>query len=1042
MSLQKVDLTTPQPGGKVGEPTKAAWVKFNENVDETVALVEDAAAEGQAAAAQVAALAESLSDAAYMPAASFATAAQGASADSAVQPDQLAATAGALQQDIDTLASAQQTSAIYADTLAALQAVVGTYVGQGGVVVNGTGAGQYRWAGSSWEFLRADILTQKADYGVVVLTSGNIRSQALPRGQAFNGAAMLSEGGVATGFSVPAGSTGATTYLAADLPAVAIRSRRVRITQTYNATEGWLASTGLGAQRAQSLAGTAAAALTVLDYQISQAGTIVTQAGTVDVPANADRIGLMLQLASNASSTSAQRDLTLREAGYTISPLSSPVDTQNDQMLSIRLRPVEDLAQRGLDVAVSTVLTSGDVAAGASPRVTAVNGATVATDASGRPAGFAVPANASGASSYVAADAVAGNVRGRKIKITQRYTATAGWLASTPQGGVRAQALAGGASSNLSVTNYAISQSGTVITQSGEVDVPANADRVGLVLQAAGSAPVEATARSVVIASITYELSAAAGSVETPNDRMLAVRLDSIRSAVGVFDLQSVNAGAGGGYATPAAASLAATSISATKRTDIPIAPGKYSTDYNWTLAPYARLKAKAAARPWLHYELPNGSAEPPANYQPLWIVRNGALDGVKVTARNARYAVHCEASGANPDSTIAVRDCWIEHFGNTLAGWVSQAAWGMGVSSGWTVKSEGTTYRSPFCAFSYHTNRDFVKPSYVENRNDRVIGTAVDGEVAGMAFRAQPLGSRQRDLHLIVGCEVVGDYFYHPSPWMPTTLDYQPAAHTEIEVSGYGNTPFVFRISDFGRALKIASAGGAESSIAVAGSAAAVLFGDVSTFAGVANLPGYVHGSVDVSGAGVGPTNAVFITSLGKRLGDCSTVNKVLTVAVDGAAPLTVTFNQDYTNVTNAVVLAAINAVLGAAAATEYALGNRYRPNIRDEEQTLQNSSAVGIPMGSVLAYNGSYKRVRLMTSADAASLFAGVAWEDIYPGGWGRVKTSGYLPISDVRRTDAAPLAFGSTMSIGATPGVASSGGSQGLLHAIRPDAIEVAR
>lgn len=186
-----------------------------------------------------------------------------------------------------------------------------------------------------------------------------------------------------------------------------------------------------------------------------------------------------------------------------------------------------------------------------------------------------------------------------------------------------------------------------------------------------------------------------------------------------------------------------------------------------------------------------------------------------------------------------------------------------------------------------------------------------------------------------------------------------------------------------------------------------------------------------------------MFITSLGKRLGDCNTVNKVLSVSVDGAAPLTVTFDQDYTTATNTAILAAINAVLGSAAsATEYALGNRYRPNLRDEEKSLQNSSAVGIPMGSVLAYDGSYKRVRLMTAADAASLFAGIAWEDIYPSGWGRVKTSGYLPVSDIRRSDGAALVFGATMSVSATPGIAMSGGSQGLLRAIRPDAIEVGR
>lgn len=148
--------------------------------------------------------------------------------------------------------------------------------------------------------------------------------------------------------------------------------------------------------------------------------------------------------------------------------------------------------------------------------------------------------------------------------------------------------------------------------------------------------------------------------------------------------------------------------------------------------------------------------------------------------------------------------------------------------------------------------------------------------------------------------------------------------------------------------------------------------------------------------------TDNLLITSLGKRLGDCTSVSKVLQVVVNGGAPLVIPFTLNYTDISNATILAAINSVLGSnAVATEYALGNRYRPRFSDEEQTLENASGVGIPMGIVLAFDSAYKRVRAMTSADPVSLFAGVAWEDIYPGAWGRMKTSGYLPINDLRRT-----------------------------------------
>lgn len=71
----------------------------------------------------------------------------------------------AAQQAIDALKAGQSTSAIYTDTLASLQGTVGDYEGQGAFVLNGAGAGQYRWDGSAWQFLREDSLAGKADRG-------------------------------------------------------------------------------------------------------------------------------------------------------------------------------------------------------------------------------------------------------------------------------------------------------------------------------------------------------------------------------------------------------------------------------------------------------------------------------------------------------------------------------------------------------------------------------------------------------------------------------------------------------------------------------------------------------------------------------------------------------------------------------------------------------------------------------------------------------------------------------------------------------------
>lgn len=69
----------------------------------------------------------------------------------------------AAQAEIDALKSGQSTSAIYTATLGELQTKIGAYEGQGAFVATGAGAGQYRWDGSGWQFLREDMLATKAN---------------------------------------------------------------------------------------------------------------------------------------------------------------------------------------------------------------------------------------------------------------------------------------------------------------------------------------------------------------------------------------------------------------------------------------------------------------------------------------------------------------------------------------------------------------------------------------------------------------------------------------------------------------------------------------------------------------------------------------------------------------------------------------------------------------------------------------------------------------------------------------------------------------
>lgn len=52
MARQEIDLTTPQPNGKMGEPTKSAWEKVNDMTEELYPMAEGAQATANSALSQ------------------------------------------------------------------------------------------------------------------------------------------------------------------------------------------------------------------------------------------------------------------------------------------------------------------------------------------------------------------------------------------------------------------------------------------------------------------------------------------------------------------------------------------------------------------------------------------------------------------------------------------------------------------------------------------------------------------------------------------------------------------------------------------------------------------------------------------------------------------------------------------------------------------------------------------------------------------------------------------------------------------------------
>jgi hypothetical protein len=192
-----------------------------------------------------------------------------------------------------------------------------------------------------------------------------------------------------------------------------------------------------------------------------------------------------------------------------------------------------------------------------------------------------------------------------------------------------------------------------------------------------------------------------------------------------------------------------------------------------------------------------------------------------------------------------------------------------------------------------------------------------------------------------------------------------------------------------------------------------------------------------------VGLAANVFVTSMGYRLGDCSTTNKTLTLTFNGGQVATVTFNQDYTNATNASILASINTAIQTAfsngALTLASLISVFattRPYVLDQEVYLQNTSTVGLVRGCGVRNDTTDLTMVPMASTDAASTFVGVTLERILPGAWGRVrkaKGQQFRVSKELARSDSGGIVRGDTLGIGATPGQFVKGAATPLLTAI---------
>jgi hypothetical protein len=183
----------------------------------------------------------------------------------------------------------------------------------------------------------------------------------------------------------------------------------------------------------------------------------------------------------------------------------------------------------------------------------------------------------------------------------------------------------------------------------------------------------------------------------------------------------------------------------------------------------------------------------------------------------------------------------------------------------------------------------------------------------------------------------------------------------------------------------------------------------------------------------------------LGKRLGNCSAVNKTLTVVVDGTS-YNVVFDKNYdgtaANVlpsySNATILAEIQAVVGSVCdVTLHAYGINHYPVFKGN-MVVSNSDTTAVLAGMGVVFTGQ-GLARIATNADGK--IDGIALDDFAVGTRGRIITRGEINCANsayrfsLREVNTTARTFGTEMGISSSsPGVFDPAATPKLVRVVR--------
>ena len=378
--------------------------------------------------------------------------------------------------------------------------------------------------------------------------------------------------------------------------------------------------------------------------------------------------------------------------------------------------------------------------------------------------------------------------------------------------------------------------------------------------------------------------------------------------------------------------------------------------------------------------------------YQNAFILYGCNISNITFICKNIRYPLHIDG-GTNyfaKNSEFVCKNCKFIHLGKhgDAIGTIGGSASGFGTSSGSKYIFDTCLFKTTNKGLYVHDNSDFTSKSEVIWKNCELVLEDADALDLELFFMNNPIGSdiyvenlKSRKLgRLYCGVDLsstiaerIDHYTNHN-----IVINKDPIA-TFIQIRGYG-----LRIQG-GESIRFDQTSTAFN--AIIGYSDESIPVEFNRY-GLSEVYGYCYrdGNEYVPAMAVGLRNIEGSDySLGKRLGNCSSVNKVLNIIIDGIT-YTITFNRNYNNVSDEDILAEINSVISSAATVDlFNLSSYIYPQFNNTGVEVVDDDYVLSGMGVVFTSGGGIARAS--NKVDAIVLDDGIS------GGKVRVIYKGFI-------------------------------------------------